>query len=153
VYQRRVYGAHNAAVSLEEMHPATQRLYKVVQRLCKLEDLPQPSRVAHELNVSQQILKHWESRGPSARGLLDFQLSHSVNATWVLTGHGPQFIGTLPAVRAAEAAARYASVHLSAELLAALAKLPEAELRRIENSVRGQLDMPPLPRAGNRASA
>lgn len=142
------------AVDTREMHPATLRLYQVVQHLCGLDDLPQPSRVAAEANISQQTLKHWEGRGPSAQGLLDFQQAHSVNATWLLTGHGPQMIDERRLQhQVAEAAPVYRAWPLSQELLKCIGALDPAARLRVENSIRAQLDMAALPVAGNRAAA
>lgn len=141
------------------MHPVTRRLYEAVRALIKSDDMPLPSRVANEANVSQQTLKHWESRGPSAQGLLDFQLAHGVNASWLLTGYGPLMVGgTSPkghrsSTQLEEPAARYQVWPLTPELLARLAAVDAEERRRLENGMRGQLDMPLLANTGNTDAA
>lgn len=147
-------------VPADDIHPVTKRLYEAVRVLVRSEDMPLPSRVASEANISQQTLKHWESRGPSAQGLLDFQLAHGVNATWLLTGYGPLMVGgPAPAkghhrnVPAEEPPGRYDAWPLSPALLARLAAIDPEERRRVENGVRGQLDMPLLASAGNTDAA
>lgn len=140
------------------MHPVTRRLYEAVRVLVRSEDMPPPSRVASEANISQQTLKNWESRGPSAQGMLDFQLAHGVNANWLLTGYGPLMVGDAPPkgqrhARAEEPEARYYAWPFTPELLARLAAVDPEERRRLENSVRGQLDMPLLASAGNADAA
>jgi hypothetical protein len=120
------------------MHPVARRIYEAVQVLIRADDMPPPSRVASEANVSQQTLKNWESRGPSAQGVLDFQLTHGVSATWLLTGYGPLMVGggkpTAPRVAAvAEPTAQYHAWPFTPELLARLAGVGAEERRRLEN--------------------
>lgn len=129
----------------DTMHPVTKRIYEAVQLLTKSKALPPPARVASEANISLQTLTNWHARGPSAQGLLDFQLAHGFNATWLLTGHGPQLIGTAGVVEVAAPAGSFERWPLSAELLATLSRLEPNERRRIENGLRGQLDMTLLP--------
>lgn len=58
------------------------------------------SALARKLRTSPQRVKNWESRGISQRGAQDAQLILGVNATWILYGTGPAFVGrpTLPTV-------------------------------------------------------
>lgn len=135
------------------MHPATQRLYQAVQMLTRSAVLPKPGQVAREANISPQVLKNWEDRGPSAEGLLDFQQAHGVNATWVRTGQGPLMVGGTSRLRAGEPPAPYDAGALTPEVLQALSRLDPEARRRIENGLRGQLELPPLARAANRSAA
>lgn len=137
------------------MHPVTHRLYEAVQVLIRSSDWPQQARVASEANISSQTLNNWEMRGPSAQGLLDFQLTHGVSATWLLTGRGPMLMGgSTKRAHVAERHAEYRIWPLSEELLKAIAELPAEARSRVENGLRGQLGLPPAPApAGNRSAA
>jgi hypothetical protein len=138
------------------IHAATERIYQAAQIRLKLRERPKPSQVANEVNISQQVLKHWEKRGPSKVGLIEWQLAKGVNATWIIMGKGPMFIPGRtydPVVHANEPAAPWRAGPFTDEVRRALAELDTVEMRRIENSVRGFLDLPPLPAAGNQAAA
>ena len=139
------------------MHPVTRRLYEAVQALTGAATFPPPGRVASEANISHQTLNNWHERGPSAQGLLDFQLAHGVNATWLLTGYGPQMIDASRQRISAERNASYRVWPLSDELVDTLRRVDAETRRRLENSIRGQLDMPllagpPLVDSANRRS-
>ena len=133
------------------VHAATERVYQAARVRLRLAERPKPSIVAKEVNISQQALKNWEKRGPSNVGLVEWQLAKGVNASWVVTGRGPMFIPDRP--QAGDAPAPWRASLLSDELLRALAALDADALRRIENSIRGQLDMPARASEGNERAA
>ena len=135
------------------MHPVTRRIYEAVRSLTRSEAWPQQSRVASEANITSQTLNNWEARGPSAQGLLDFQLAHGVNATWLLTGRGPLMVAGDHTHKVRERSPEYRTWPLSDELLAAIAAMDLEARRRIENGLRGQLGLPMLPIIGNRPAA
>ena len=69
-----------------------QRLYAAAYRLGKISTSQDQVGMARLLNVSQQIVHNWESRGPSKEGLLKAQMEQGINATWVMENQGPMFI-------------------------------------------------------------
>lgn len=64
------------------MHETTDRLFEIAkeQGVLKLTD------IAERLNISQQALKNWESRGIAAKALPEVAKAFGVSETWLRTG-------------------------------------------------------------------
>lgn len=123
---RRVYSAAIAAKKISSETPLTD--------------------LAALMNESPQRVKNWDTRGPSAQGLLMIQLVTGVNSSWALTDEGPMYVN--------EGATTMNGWPLSPELLAVLQNADETIRRRAENAARVALDMETLtmPSAGNTAA-
>jgi hypothetical protein len=78
---------------MKKMHAHMERLYAAARSLGRLSPEMEQASLARLLNVAQQNVNNWESRGLSKEGLLDAQQKLGVNATWVVTGEGPMFVG------------------------------------------------------------
>ncbi|WP_232462550.1 LexA family transcriptional regulator [Bordetella genomosp. 9] len=78
---------------MKKMHPSTERLYQAARTAGRLTGEADEAAMARLLNVAQQNVHNWKSRGPSKEGLLAAQGAFGVNATWVKTGEGPMFVG------------------------------------------------------------
>ena len=95
--------------------------------------------------VGDQVLTNWKKRGLSEGGALQAEGRFGCSAWWLLHGERPagwvQGAGSCP---------------LTPELVQRLAKLAAEspdELRKVENGLRGQLDMDPVSRLGNQRAA
>lgn len=67
------------------MEKTTERLYQAAKELKNIE---KPAQLARLLNISQQTLTNWESRGVSQQGLVKAQSLIGVSVTWLVTGEG-----------------------------------------------------------------
>lgn len=85
MFNNILFGAHK----INAMHPSMARLYSYT----KLLGHTQPSQLARLLNVSQQTITNWESRGISRAGLIECQRVFGVQANWLDTGEGQQESG------------------------------------------------------------
>lgn len=75
------------------MHAHMERLYQAARAAGRLTGEGEQTAMAKLLNVAPQNVNNWEKRGPSKEALLDAQAAFGVNATWVMTGAGPMFVG------------------------------------------------------------
>lgn len=78
---------------MKALHVQMERLYKAARESGRLSGEADQTEMARLLNVAPQNVNNWEKRGPSKEALLDAQASFGVNATWVLNGSGPMFVG------------------------------------------------------------
>lgn len=86
---------------MKAMHAHMQRLYEAARAARRLTGEADQTEMARLLNVAPQNVNNWEKRGASKEALLDAQAAFGVNATWVVTGVGPMFVGGAPDVGAA----------------------------------------------------
>lgn len=77
----------------KQVHAQLARLYEVAKAAGRLSQSAGPAELARLLNISRQLVHHWETRGPSKTTIFDLQAEWGVNATWILSGSGPMFIG------------------------------------------------------------
>jgi hypothetical protein len=91
VYQQGVDHGHNRG--MKAMHAHMERLYEAARAAGRITGDADQTAMARLLNVAPQNVNNWEKRGPSKEALLDAQAAFGVNATWVMTGAGPMFIG------------------------------------------------------------
>lgn len=68
------------------------RLYEAAR---VMSDATYPAAVARLLNVPQQMLKNWDTRGISQKGANHAQAVIGCNAVWLLTGEGEMSIKPL----------------------------------------------------------
>lgn len=78
------------------MHETTERLFRAAKALHRRTE---PHQVAALMNISQQVLKNWESRGISDTGMLDAEERIGCSAIWIRTGRGDTCKGLLPHAR------------------------------------------------------
>lgn len=78
------------------MHETTERLFRAAKALHRRTE---PHQVAALMNISQQVLKNWESRGISDTGMLDAEERIGCSAIWIRTGRGDMCKGLLPHAR------------------------------------------------------
>ena len=78
---------------MKAMHAHMERLYEAARAAGRLTGDADQTAMARLLNVAPQNVNNWEKRGPSKEALLDAQAAFGVNATWVMTGAGPMFVG------------------------------------------------------------
>lgn len=78
---------------MKALHDQMARLYEAARESGRLSGDADQTEMARLLNVAPQNVHNWEKRGPSKEALLDAQAAFGVNATWVLTGSGPKFVG------------------------------------------------------------
>lgn len=93
VYQQPVERINNRG--MKSMHVHMERLYEAARSAGRLSGDGDQTAMARLLNVAPQNVNNWEKRGPSKEALLDAQAAFGVNATWVMTGAGPMFVGGL----------------------------------------------------------
>lgn len=67
------------------MHATTQRLFKAAS---DIKNINTPSELARFLNVSQQVIKNWETRGVSARMIPEIAEQLGISVRWLRTGDG-----------------------------------------------------------------
>lgn len=67
--------------TMEPMQPSIQKLYKLA---LEKKDLRTPTAVARYLQISQQTLKNWESRGISKEGALKVQSALGLDSNQLL---------------------------------------------------------------------
>jgi phage repressor protein C with HTH and peptisase S24 domain len=67
------------------MHATTQRLFKAAS---DIKNINAPSELARFLNVSQQVIKNWETRGVSARMIPEISEQLGISVRWLRTGDG-----------------------------------------------------------------
>lgn len=77
---------------MKHMNEQMARIYEAARASGKLASGAEQASLARLLNVAQQNVNNWESRGPSKEGVLAAQHALGVNATWVLSGNGPMFV-------------------------------------------------------------
>jgi len=82
---------------MKKMHEQMERMYRAAA-LSKnpdkrLDPSAKQASLSRLLNVAQQNVHNWEKRGPSKEGVLEAQNELGINATWVLFGRGPMFVG------------------------------------------------------------
>ena len=70
-----------AAQTIEAMQPSIQKLYKIA---LDKKDLRTPTAVARYLQITQQTLKNWESRGISKEGALKVQSALGLDSNQLL---------------------------------------------------------------------
>lgn len=68
------------------MHPTMERLYEAARTSSP--PVTGQSAVARALGETPQVVKNWESRGVSKRGLVKAQSVFDVDATWLERGNG-----------------------------------------------------------------
>lgn len=123
----------------EFTHESTQRLLDAVRSATAgrplIERVTDWASLTKAMPVSPAVMTNWKRRGLSADGALTAEGRWGVSAWWLLHGETPPAWGAKGGV-------------FSQELTLALARLPADELRRIENGIRGQLDLQPLARSG-----
>ncbi len=78
---------------MKALHAQMERLYQAARESGRLSGEADQTEMARLLNVAPQNVHNWEKRGPSKEALLDAQAAFGVNATWVLSGSGPMFVG------------------------------------------------------------
>ncbi len=69
------------------MNITMKRLYEQLLALKLISHEMLQSEVAKLLNVSQQKINNWESRGISSEGLIDIQLQTGISATYLKYGN------------------------------------------------------------------
>lgn len=69
------------------MHETAKRLYQAALVLSKGQ-ATKPGEVAAFFGVTQQLLKNWESRGLSQRGMVSVCEQHAVDLRWLSCGEG-----------------------------------------------------------------
>lgn len=77
---------------MKKMDERMRRFYMAAHSTGKLSSPQDQVGMSRLLNLSQQIVHNWESRGPSKDGLLKAQMELGINATWVMENQGPMFI-------------------------------------------------------------
>lgn len=80
-------------LKIKKLHDHMRRLYEAARAAGRLQPEDGQAEMARLLNVSQQRLNNWESRGPSKEALLIAQEVFGVNSTWVQSGEGSMFVG------------------------------------------------------------
>lgn len=78
---------------MRKMHDQMTRLYEAARAAKRLDSPDSQSEMAQLFNVGSQYVYNWEKRGPSKDALLLAQDQFGINATWVLSGRGPMFVG------------------------------------------------------------
>ena len=73
------------------MHETTDRLFEIA----KEQGVLKPADIAGRLNISQQALKNWESRGIAAKALPEVARVFGVSETWLRTGEGSRTVPVL----------------------------------------------------------
>lgn len=68
------------------------RLYAALRQDGRLTGEADQAAIARILNVAQQNVNNWESRGLSKEGALDAQRKAGISAVWLLFGEGPKTI-------------------------------------------------------------
>lgn len=108
---------------MEAIHHSAERLYEAV---AVLRGVRGQSAVARLLNVSPQMLAHWETRGVSSGGAISIEAMLGIPAHWLLSGQLPPgsvdpLLAAKSGYSAGEATAQYltqASVRQTLEALA-----------------------------------
>lgn len=118
------------------IHLSMQRLYLAA---AELQGVRGQSAVARLLNLSPQVVKNWESRGISQQGAISAQAVIGCNVAWLLSGAGPM------ASDAHTARKTPPPCVLTLELQEAISRLSHDALHKLENQLRVQLDLPPIP--------
>lgn len=67
------------------MNETTQRLFQAAK---DLKNINLPSELARFLNVSQQVIKNWETRGVSAKMIPEVSERLGISERWLRTGEG-----------------------------------------------------------------
>lgn len=67
------------------MNETTQRLFQAAR---DLKNINLPSELARFLNVSQQVIKNWETRGVSAKMIPEVSERLGISERWLRTGEG-----------------------------------------------------------------
>ena len=67
------------------MNETTQRLFQAAK---DLKNINLPSELARFLNVSQQVIKNWETRGVSAKMIPEIAEQLGISVRWLRTGDG-----------------------------------------------------------------
>src|SRR6185436_373755 len=89
VYQHFVESAENPQMSRTTsatQHEATKRIYDAALERKLIAPESQLTGLAAALGMTLQLVKNWDSRGPSQRGLNLVQARLGINSTWVRTG-------------------------------------------------------------------
>lgn len=122
------------------MHPTTERLYAAAKKLKGIEG---QSAVAHLLNESPQVVKNWEARGVSSKGVLKAAAKLGCRPDWLHTGQGdmvshlprgpgePRTKPTAEAVRSKVQALPKKGSPLVEELLAIVGRMAEPGIHRL----------------------
>lgn len=71
------------------MKTQIDRLYEVAY---SQSGLTKPADIARAMNISQQTLKNWESRGISKEGLIAAEGAFGCTAVWLETGEGEKLV-------------------------------------------------------------
>ena len=74
-------------VENDAMHETAKRLYEAALVLSR-GSATKPGEVAAFFGVTQQLLKNWESRGISQRGMVSVCEQHAVDLRWLSCGEG-----------------------------------------------------------------
>lgn len=82
--------------AMKRMHERMARLYEAAREAGLLTGDTDQATLARLLNVAQQNVNNWESRGPSGEAVLAVQEKLGISATYVLKGQEPKFIGGKP---------------------------------------------------------
>ncbi len=122
-------------------HEQTQRIYDALGGTKRIpRGAGALTALAKLLNESPQLVKNWDVRGPSDKGLVALQTETGLNATWVRTGEGALFINTGNLVISPGGAPEEQA--LSAEVNDQLKRQPEAVRDCVESIVRVLLTTP-----------
>lgn len=128
-----------SAMEKATRHPQMARVYEAARVALKSRGPVAQSALAASINVAPQIINNWEKRGPSKSGLLQFQQTLGVNATWVEFQTGPMLIDAQPHAAAPPAhhPARTAAdprvgslSSLEVDVVLSLRKLPDLQRQR-----------------------
>lgn len=108
------------------------------------------AELARKAGVSSASVSEWatnkvQTSKIKAEPLLKAAAYFGVNPTWLLTGRGDRATHSNTVLVAADGGRPFTPWPLSAEILEVLGRLDANERRKIENGIRGQLDLPALP--------
>lgn len=79
---------------MKKMHDHMVRLYDAAREMGRIRGDSDQATMARLLNVAQQNVNNWESRGLSKEGAIEAQRKLGVSAIWLLYGEGPPTVGT-----------------------------------------------------------
>lgn len=68
-----------------DKHPSIERLFEAAKAA---KQLTTAAQIARALNVSDQVMTNWQTRGVSESGAIAAEAAFHVSPTWILTGKG-----------------------------------------------------------------
>lgn len=79
---------------MKKMHETTERLFAAVEVLDPGRAIT--SEVARRLNVGDNLVTNWKTRGVSFEGAIRAEAAYGIPAAWVMSGNVPPIHGVWP---------------------------------------------------------